>query len=156
MKINPIAVNNYGISRNPNFKAQFIENEISKDLVRSASPEDVKEFQDICLALKNAKRDQYSYMLSGVTSGYGICNEAEVDDKFVDLNYKANPKSFPCFIQSWIIRNENIISGGYEKKNLLKEVTKLLKKVASENNFHPAYNVQELIVKKATYVSKLV
>ena len=60
-----------------------------------------------------------------------------------NLNEKAS-------IDFW--ENENIVSGGYEKRTLLKEVTKRLYSIASENAYRPAYNPANTILKKAVKV----
>lgn len=153
MKVNPISVNN-NFAMNTNFKANFVHNEISKDLMTISPAEDVAEFKKACEALKDARNNQYQYFLSGITSNYGVCSEAEIDDKFIDLSYRTDSKATPCFLQSWIIRNERIVSGGHEKKSLLKEITKQLKNIAKENAFKPAYDPEKMILKKASYVSK--
>lgn len=151
MNIYPVQMDNLSACA-PSFGAKFIHNEISKDLIKSSSVEDVLEFNAACEALKGAKRDQCSYLLSGITSGYGVCSEAEVDDKYVDLNCKANDIDMPCSLQTWFIKNENIVSGGYEKRTLLKEITKRLNSIATENAYRPAYNPAKAILKKATKV----
>ena len=149
MKVYPVQMNNLSAYA-PSFGAKFVHNEISKDLIKSSSVEDVLEFNAACEALKGAKRDQYSYLLSGVTSGYGVCSEAEVDDKYIDLNCKANDIDMPSFLQTWFIKNENIVSGGYEKRTLLKEISKKLRNIASENAYRHAYNPAKVVLKKAT------
>lgn len=155
MNIYPVQMSNCAV-KSPNFGAKFLHNQISKDLMNSASEEDVIEFKNACNSLQNAKRDQYCYLLTGVTSGYGVCSETEIDDKFVDLSYKESQNGLPSFLQSWMIRGEDVVSGGYEKKNLLKEITKSLKKIAEENAVHTKYNPVKTIVKKATYVGKVI
>ena len=156
MKVNSVAMNNCGGFKNPNFKAKFVDNEISRELIRSSSAEDVAEFKLACSELANAQRDSRAFMLTGVTSGYGICSESEVGDRFIDLNYRLHDYESPSFLRTWFIKTEDIISGGYEKKNILKEVTNALKNIVKENAFVPKYKPSEIIVKKASYVSKLI
>ena len=155
MKVYPVQMNNLAVKA-PNFKAYFIHNEISRDLIDASSQSDVVEFNKVCEELKQAKRDDRNFLLAGVTSGYGVCAETEVDDKFIDLSYKTLSSSTPNFLKSWMIKTENIVSGGYEKKNLLKEITKTLKGIATENAFHPNYKPADVLVKKATYISKVI
>ena len=155
MKIYPVQMNNLAVKA-PSFKAYFIHNEISKDLMDASSESDIVEFNKVCEELKQAKRDDRNFILAGVTSGYGVCAETEVDDKFIDLSYKTLSSKTPNFLKSWMIKTENIISGGYEKQNLLKEITKTLRGIAAENAFYPPYSISEVIVKKATSVSKVI
>ena len=114
------------------------------------------EFNATCKALKNNNKNQYKYFLSGTTSNYGVCSQAEVDDKFVALNCQQSNLNTPISLRSWPIRTENIVSGGYEKKNLLKEITAVLKKFTTEKTFQPKYNPADAIIKKATYISKVI
>lgn len=155
MKINPVCANSAFVL-SPNFKAKFAHNEISKDLLSVASAEDVAEFNLVCENLKQAKNDQYTYLLVGNTSAFGDCCEMEIADRYVDLVYKRNKICVPGFLQSWIIRGENVVSGGVKKENLLKEVTKKLKNIALQNEFHPNYNPKDIILKKANCISKIV
>ena len=154
MNIYPVQMNNC-CACSPKFGARFVENEISNDLLRSSSAEDISEFRKACEALKKAKNDQYTYLLSGVTSAYGVCSQSEIDDKFVSLSCKQNASSTPKSIFMWLIRNESIVSGGYEKKNLLKEITNSLKNIAFENALRPAYDPEKIILRKANCLAKL-
>ena len=154
MNIYPVQMNKLSCNK-PSFKADFVHNQISKELLQIASKEDVAEFNAVCDTLKNNTKNQYRYHLSGSTSGYGVCSQSEVDDKFVALNYQESSIDASKFIRSWSIKTEKVVSGGYEKKNLLKEITKTLKTFATENNFKPKYNPADVIIKKATYVGKV-
>ena len=155
MKVYPVQMNNLAVKA-PNFQAFFIHNEISRDLIDASSQNDVVEFNKVCEELKQAKRDDRNFLLAGVTSGYGVCAETEVDDKFIDLSYKTLSSKTPNFLKSWMIKTENIVSGGYEKQNLLKEITKTLRGIATENAFHPPYSISDIIVKKAISVGKVI
>ena len=155
MNIYPVQMSNLN-AKTTNFKAKFISNQISEELVRCSSKEDVANFNAVCEALKTAKNDNYSYFLSGVTSNYGVCCGNEVNDKFIGLNYKTSLKGATGNLRNWILRTENIVSGGYEKQNLLKEITQYLKNIVAENSSHSTYNSAEMVVKKATFVSKVI
>ena len=155
MNIYPVQMSNLN-AKTTNFKAKFLPNQISEELVRCSSKEDVADFNAVCEALKTAKNDSYSYFLSGVTSSYGVCCENEVDDKFIGLNYKTSLKGATGNLRNWFLRSEGVVSGGYEKQNVLKEITQYLKNIVLENTHHSTYNPTEVLVKKASFLSKVI
>ena len=71
MNIYPVQMCNLN-AKTTNFKAKFISNQISEELIKCSSEEDVTNFKAVCEALKTAKNDNYSYILSGITTNYGV------------------------------------------------------------------------------------
>lgn len=131
MRISAIINNENNIK--PAFKATFVENEFSKELRYFSSKEDIAIFEKACEALSNAKRDPRYYSLDGVTINNGMAGESEIDDKFIKLGYKFNKRDMLKSIKMWILKSEECVSGGCEKKNVLREVATELEKIAKEN-----------------------
>ena len=117
----------------PAFKATFVENEFSQELRAFSSKEDIEIFEKACESLNNAKRDPRYYLLDGVTINNGMAGESEIDDKFIKLGCKFNKRDLLKSIRMWILKGEECVSGGYEKKNVLREVATELEKIAKEN-----------------------
>lgn len=132
MRISAISSND-NIIFNPAFRATFVENEFSKELKSVSSKEDIMAFEEACRSLQNARKDNSYYLLDGVTINNGFAGESEIGDKFIKLGCKLNKRSPFQSIWMWVLRSEDSISGGIEKKDVLKEITKYIDKFAKEN-----------------------
>ena len=133
MRIGAINSSDKFIANNTNFKATFIENEFSKELRSVSSKEDIDLFEKACVSLSKAKRDTGYYSLDGVTINNGMAGESEIDDKFIKLTYKLDKHSPLNSIRMWVLRCSECVSGGYAKKDVLKEVAGQLEKYAAAN-----------------------
>ena len=131
MRISAIVNNEYNI--NPAFKATFVENEFSQELRAFSSKEDIAIFEKACESLKNATKDSSYYLLDGVTVNNGMSGESEIGDKYIELGSKLSKRDPMQTVRMWILKCEGCVSGGYEKKNMLKEISQVLEKIAKEN-----------------------
>ena len=133
MRISAIVLNESRNINNPNFKATFVENDFSKELRSVSSKEDIDLFEKACESLSKAKNDTGYYILDGVTINNGMAGESEIDDKFIKLGYKINKRSPLKSIRMWALKCAECVSGGYAKKDVLKEVADQLQKYALAN-----------------------
>ena len=142
MRIGAITSNENNIK--PAFKATFLENAFSQELKSVSSKEDVLAFEKACELLKNARKDHSYYSLDGLTSNNGLAGNFEVGDKFIRLGYKISKRDAFNSVRMWVLRGEECVSGGFEKKNVLKEISAQLEKIAKDDieRYLPVKKVQ--------------